>query len=112
MEHKKSATGVVLSYIRAMDSGEYEKAAGFISEDVKIFGPAGESFGKPNQFVAMLSHYPGKYDIKKTFTDGNDVCLLYDLVTRDGPVYMTSWYQVKGGKISFIRTVFDPQAFK
>lgn len=112
METEKSATEVVLSYIGALDKGEYEKAAGWISEVVKIFGPAGESFGTPGQFVKMMSHYPGKYDIKKTFTDGDDICLLYDLVTKDGPVYMASWYQVKGGKISFIRTVFDPQAFK
>lgn len=45
------------------------------------------------------------------FADGEDVCVLYDLVMKGSTVYMSSWYQVKGEKIASVRTVFDPRSF-
>ena len=73
--------------------------------------PAGESFSKPKEFVDMLRQYRGKYEMKKTFSNGDDVCLLYDLATQGKKVYMSSWYHASGGKIDFIRTIFDPSQF-
>ena len=102
---------VVASYIRALDAQEYEKAMEHLKEDVRIQGPAGETFGKPLDFVEMLQKYHGRYDVKKTFADGDDVCLLYDLKTTGPTVFMASWYRVRDGKIASIRTVFDPRAF-
>ena len=105
------AKETVMGYVGALDRREYEKALDYLHERVRVKGPAGETFGKPLEFIEMLRKYQGKYDIKKVFDDGNDVCVLYDLTT-DGPaVYMSSWYQVKEGKIVSIQTVFDPRAF-
>ena len=50
-----------------------------------------------------------KYDIKKAFEDGNDVCLLYD-ITMPGPTLFTcGWYKVENGKINWFKVVFDPR---
>lgn len=102
---------VVKSYIDALDRQKYEEAMSFLHEGVRISGPAGETFGKPLDFIEMLRKYKGRYDIKKLFADGNDVCVLYDLATTGPTVYMSSWYQVERGKIVSINTVFDPRAF-
>ena len=102
---------VVMSYIGALDSQKYEEAMSLLHENVRIRGPAGETFGKPLDFVRMLRKYRGKYDVKKVFADGEDVCVLYDLATNGPTVYMSSWYTVKEGKIASIETVFDPRAF-
>ena len=103
---------VVMSYIDALDRQRYEEAMDFLHEGVRIRGPAGEAFGKPLDFIEMLRKYKGRYDIKKVFADGNDVCVLYDLATTGRPrVYMSSCYQVEKGKIVLINTVFDPRAF-
>ncbi len=102
---------VVMSYIEALDNGQYEAALGLLHDDVRIRGPAGETFGKPLDFIEMLRKYKGRYDIKKVFADGSDVCVLYDLATVGPTVYMASWYQVKDGKIASINTVFDPRQF-
>jgi hypothetical protein len=59
----------------------------------------------------MLQEYRGRYHLKKVFDDGPDVCVLYDLETTGSKVYMSSWYQVREGKIVSIQTVFDPGAF-
>ena len=102
---------VVMSYITALDRHEYEEAMGFLWDSVRIRGPGGETFGKPLDFVQMLRKYRGRYDVKKVFVDGDDVCVLYDLATAGPTVFMSSWYQVKEGKIASIQTVFDPQRF-
>jgi hypothetical protein len=101
---------VVTSYIGALDGMRYEEALGFLHGNVRIWGPAGETYGKPMGFIEMLKRYRGKYDVKKVFVDGADVCVLYDLTFGGSAVYMSSWYQVKDGKIVSIRTIFDPGA--
>ena len=111
MEAKSSSKEVVMEYIRALDGQAYEKALDLLDENVRIRGPGGETFGKPLDFIEMLRMYRGKYDIKKAFVDGDDVCLLYDLATTGPTVFMSSWYQVKDGKIVSIHTVFDPKSF-
>jgi hypothetical protein len=102
---------VVMSYISALDHQKYEEAMDFLHDNVKIKGPAGETFGKPLDFVEMLRKYRGRYGVKKVFVDGNDVCVLYDLATVGPTVFMSSWYQVEEGKIASIQTVFDPRLF-
>jgi hypothetical protein len=59
----------------------------------------------------MLRKYHGKYDVKKVFTDGNEVSVWYDLDTTEAKVFMASWYHVKDGRILSIQTKFDPIAF-
>ncbi len=112
METKKNnAKEVVLSYIKALDGQDYEAAEKYLNDNIRINGPAGEAFRKPKEFIEMLRQYRGKYDLKKVFADGDDVCLLYNLATPAATFFMSSWYQVKEGKISFIQTVFDPRPF-
>ena len=102
---------VVMEYIKALGSQDYDHASSLIDDSVRIIGPAGENFGKPKEFTNMLSRYRGSYSILRLFADGEDVSLLYDFETPDKKVYMSSWYKVRNGKITFIRTVFDPSAF-
>jgi len=100
-----------MSYIRALDGQDYDAALKYLHDRVRIRGPAGETFGKPLDFIEMLRRYHGRYDVKKVLSDETDVGVLYDLKT-DGPaVFMSSWYQVRDGKIVSIQTVFDPKAF-
>jgi limonene-1,2-epoxide hydrolase len=111
MSSTNSSLEVVMSYINALDSQDYDAAMSRLHDKVRIRGPAGETFGRPYDFIEMLRKYQGKYDIKKAFADGDDVCLLYDLKTNGPTVFMSSWYQVKQGRIVSIHTVFDPRAF-
>jgi hypothetical protein len=99
-----------MSYIEALDDQRYEEALSLLHDRVRIRGPVGETFGKPMGFIEMLRRYRSKYEIKKVFVDGTDVCVLYDLTVGGSLVYMSSWYQVKDGKIASIHTIFDPSA--
>ncbi len=111
MSDENSSLEVVMAYISALDRQDYDAALTHLHEKVRIRGPAGETFGKPLNFIEMLRRYKGRYDVKKVFSDGNDVCLLYDLKTVGPTVFMSSWYQVRDRMIVSIHTVFDPSAF-
>jgi hypothetical protein len=107
----QNARETVISYIKAMGDGDYATARNYLSDNVLVKGPAGEAFRTPDEFLAMMRQQRGKYDVKKVFVDGNDVCLLYYFVTDKVTTFFSSWYQVQAGKITSIQTVFDPRAF-
>ena len=105
------ARQAVMFYIKAMDERDYAAARKYLGDNVRVKGPAGETFRSSDEFLKMMEQQHGKYDIKKVFVDGRDVCLLYDFVTPKVTAFFCSWYQVKDGKISSIQTIFDPRAF-
>ena len=107
----EGAQEAVMSYIRAMGERDYVAARAYLGENVRVKGPGGESFRTPDEFLKMMEQQRGKYDIKKVFVDGPDVCLLYDFITPKVTTFFCSWYQIKDGRISSIQTVFDPRAF-
>jgi len=111
MVEKLDPKDVVMSYIRAMDSRDYDSAGRCLADNILVKGPAGEAFRSPSEFLSMMQKQQGTYEIKKVFVDGNDVCLLYDFVTKAVAAFFCSWYQVKDGKIVTIQTVFDPRPF-
>jgi len=106
-----SAKEVVISYIDAMGKRDFAAARSYLGNNLFIKGPGGEAFRNADDFLNMMEKQKGKYDMKKVFVDGDDVCLLYDFVTEKVTTFFCSWYQVKDGKIASIRTVFDPRAF-
>lgn len=107
----QDAKGAVMSCIEAMEHRDYATVRNYLNDNVRVKGPAGESFRSPDEFLKMMEQQNGKYNIKKVFVDGSDVCLLYDFITPKVTTFFCSWYQVKDGKISSIQTVFDSRAF-
>lgn len=106
-----NAREVVMSYIQAMDKRDYAAVRRYLQDGVFIKGPGGEAFRSADEFLTMMEQQRGRYDIRKVFADGDDVCLLYNFVTEKATVFFCSWYQVRVGKIAAIETIFDPRAF-
>jgi len=52
-------------------------------------------------------------EMRKFFVDGDDVCLLYDMITNTpaGTAFISEWYHIEGKKIASIRVVFDARPF-
>jgi len=111
MNPNQDAREIVMSYIKALDSRDYDSAREWLGDNVLVKGPAGEAFRSPDEFINMMRQQQGKYDIKKVFVDADDACLLYDFITKTATVFFSSWYKVKNGKIISIQTVFDPRPF-
>jgi len=113
-ESAKSAKEIVMEYLEAVtERRDFESARSYLSEDISYWSPL-NSFDNAEAYLKynFSLHLP-KLDIKKTFTDGDDVCLLYEITLTKPPatLFASLWAHVDGGKISSIRVLFDPRPF-
>lgn len=113
-ESAKSAKEIVMEYFQALiERRDFKTARSYLKDNVSYVSPL-NSFDRAEPYLKYNEslHLP-KLDIKKIFTDGDDVCLLYEitLTTPPATVFVSSWVHVDGGKISLIRLVFDPRPF-
>jgi SnoaL-like domain len=106
---------VVMGYQKALGSGDWKSARSFLKDDLRFKGPVAE-YDRPEPYIEDLKRLHGiveRVDMKKVFVDGDDVCLLYDMVTNTpaGTAFICEWYHVEGPKVGAIRVVFDARPF-
>lgn len=103
------AKEVVLAFINAMNDEDFGKARNYVTHDLVFVGVMGTRNGADNYFNDMKK-MKFKYNIKKTFVDGdNDVCLFYDIDMGGVTIFSCGWYQLENGKIKSFKVVFDPR---
>jgi limonene-1,2-epoxide hydrolase len=110
-----TAGKIVSDYQQALGKGDFAGARKLVHDNLLFQGPL-DTFHSPEPyFEALKKLHPiiQRIDMKKIFADGNDVCVLYDMVTNTpiGTAFVCEWYQVKGGKIADVRTLFDARPF-
>jgi hypothetical protein len=113
-ESAKSPKEIVMEYLQAsIERRDFKTARSYLKDNVSYVSPL-NSFDRVEPYLKYNEslHLP-KPDIKKVFTDGDDVCLLYEMTLTTPPVTfpVSFWAHVDGGKISSIRLVFDPRPF-
>ena len=102
------AKEVVLECINAINAEDFARARQFASPNMSFEGVLGTRDGADAYFNDM-EKMRLKYDVKKVFVDGGDVCLFYDLTIAGKNVFCVGWYRVEAGKIQHLRVVFDPR---
>ena len=110
-----SAKEIVERYKAAMGRGDFTAARQLLHDDLAFQGPI-DTFSRADDYIAAskrLANIIQRIDVKKVFADGNDVCVLYDMVTNTpaGTAFIVEWYQVRGDKIGALRAVFDARPF-
>jgi hypothetical protein len=110
-----TATEIVQSFKQALGKGDVAAARKLLHDNLSFRGPI-DAFDEPEPYLEALQKlHPivQRIDVKKMFVDGNDVCLLYDMVTNTpaGTAFIAEYIQVRGEKIAAIRTVFDARPF-
>ena len=108
METTSNAKDTVLAFIKALNDNDFAAAKKYASTDLKFIGVLGSREGADIYFQDM-ERMKLKYDIKKVVADGNDVCLLYDVLISGLHIFGSGWYVVNDGKIASIRVIFDPR---
>jgi hypothetical protein len=113
MENNQSSNGntakeIVLSCVNAINAENFKTARTYAADDMKFDGVLGSRNGAEAYFKDM-EQMRLKYEIKKVFVDGDDVCLLYDLGMSGLNLFCVGWYHVKDGKINSLKVVFDPR---
>lgn len=115
MGQKTNAKEIVMGYQRALGNNDWTAARKFLKDDMTFKGPIA-AYDRPQPYLEDLKklHPIVKgVEMKKTFVDGNDVCLLYDMITNTpaGTAFISEWYHVEGEKIASLRVVFDARPF-
>lgn len=103
-----SAREIVLAFVKALQNEEFKRAREFVGDDFSFDGVLGSVRGA-DPYIRQMEKLRFKYDVKKVFADGGDVCLLSDISMGEPAVFVCSWYKVEGGKIRSLRVVFDPR---
>jgi hypothetical protein len=110
-----SAKEIVEQYKTAMGRGDFTAARHLLHDDLLFEGPI-DTFNRADEYLEAskrLATIIERIDVKKMFADGNDVCVLYEMVTNTpaGTAFIVDWYQVRGAKIGALRAVFDARPF-
>lgn len=106
---KQTAKDVVLTFLTALNEEDFETAAACLAEDMVFDGVMGKR-NSAEAYITDMKKMKYKYDIQKTFEDGNDVCVLYDIdMSGKATIFTCGWYQVIHGKIKKLKVVFDPR---
>ncbi|MEO9363426.1 MAG: nuclear transport factor 2 family protein [Nitrososphaera sp.] len=112
-ESAKSAKEIVLEYLDAVARHDFESARSYLKDNVTYWSPL-NSFDNADAYLKYnFSLHLAKLDIKKTFTDGDDVCLFHETTLTKPPatVFTAIWCHIDGGKISSVKVLFDPRPF-
>jgi len=115
MAPKTGARDIVLGYQRALGSNDWAAARRFLKDSMTFKGPIA-AYDRPEPYLEDLKKLHPMIrgvEMKKTFVDGDDVCLLYDMITNTpaGTAFISEWYHVEGEKIASLRVVFDARPF-
>src|SRR3989442_3592659 len=110
-----NAKEIVMAYQKALGKADFAGARRYMHDDLSFVGPF-ESFNRPEPYLEALGklhHIVVRVEPRKTFVDGDDVCLLYDMVTNTpaGTAFICEWDHVRGEKIASVRAGFDAPRF-
>jgi ketosteroid isomerase-like protein len=111
----ETAREIVERYHEAWKRHDFERARGLLHDDLSFRGPF-DTFENADDYVTAirgLAPIVQNVELRKTFVEGDDVCLLYDMVTNTpaGTQPIAEWYRVRGDKIGAIQVYFDSRPF-
>jgi len=106
-----NATKTVRLYLEEFAKGAdgMPAAMALLSDDFEFDGPMLKTRGKA-EFIEGIKGMAGgtlSLNVLKQFTEGDDVCSIYEFSLGGPAVVMAEWSHVRGGKIVKQRLVYD-----
>jgi hypothetical protein len=97
--------------LAAWSSGDFDGARALLDEHVQFTGPLGHTEGVDAYIegVRGFAKSVKRIDERRVFGDGDDVCIIYDLLTTSSPeaVPTAAWYRVRHGRVIAVNAFFD-----
>jgi hypothetical protein len=102
-------------FFKSWTTRDFDTARSLLHDDVSFSGPI-DRFDNADAYIGALrglAQIVNAAEEQKVFVDGNDVCVIYDLVTNTpaGAAPTAEWYHIREGKISAVRVFFDARPF-
>jgi hypothetical protein len=108
VQHAVSAKEVVLSFIDALNDGNFDAARTWVDDNLVFEGVMGSRHGA-DDYIKDMKKMKFKYAVQKVFVNGDDICLWYDITMSGLEVFSCGWYKVEEGKINSFKVLFDPR---
>jgi ketosteroid isomerase-like protein len=99
-----------LAYLDAVATKDLGRLETLVTPDVQFTGPASQLRGLRDVRAAFerITPIQVRSDIKRVFSDGNDVCVIYDFVTDTaGALPTIEWLTLANGRIASIKLYYD-----
>src|SRR5260370_14230127 len=98
-----NASEIVESYRAALGKGDFATARTLMQDNMSFQGPL-DTFHTADQYLEAtrkLASIIQRIDVTKVFVDGDDVCVLYDIVTNTpaGTAFIADCYQVERASV-------------
>lgn len=104
------AATVAGTYFEAWRDRDFTRLRSVLADDVAFVGPLASVQGAEVCLKGLegMSRIMTGLDVRKVFTDGDDVLTWFDLSTTvTDPVPVANWMHITDGKIDRIRVAFD-----
>jgi hypothetical protein len=107
---------IALAYVDACGRKDLDTVARLLAPELEFIGVSRTVRGA-EPYLAVLRSLGSiwvRSDVKKVFTDGDEACVLYDLVTDTpaGAVPCVEWLRIEGGRIRWAKLLFDRVGFQ
>ena len=106
---------IVTAFIESLNTGDLKSARGYVVDGFSVKAP-GASYDSAEAYFKGVAEaeqkYNGRYEIRKVFTDGNDVCIVSDTVSGNSQYsgYTSlGLFHVEGRKILSARFMYESQ---
>jgi hypothetical protein len=100
-----------LAYLEAVGEKHFDELPRLLDPELEFTGPAQALKGAASYVSALQRLGPVlvRNEVRKTFVDGNDICVIYDFVTNTsaGAIPTVEWLTVRDGLIQSIRLYYD-----
>lgn len=117
----KAASGdpasIIRKFLDAMGAKDFETLGSLLDEQVSFKGPM-ETHEGAASFMRMMRNLGPmieRIDVMKIFVEGADVCAIYDFVTNQPSIGVTSCaesYRVEEGRIKSLSLFFDARPYE
>lgn len=99
---------IVSAFLKALNEGDFEGAGELLDDHVRFEGVLGTVDGK-DEYISQMAKMKLRYDVKKLLYDDDNVSVLYEIDMGGKTILTSGWYEVRDGKITYIRVIFDPR---
>ena len=104
------------TFLNAWASGDTSAARELCHQGLRFVGPIQEWHTADEHITSLkdVSEVLKRVDVHRTIVDGDDVVVIYDLVTDTpvGTARIAEWNVIRGGKIAEIRAYFDSHPWR
>ncbi len=105
-----SQENVALAYLDAVAKKDLERVAALVDPNVRFVSPATTIHGARDLLAAFrtIGAVHVRSDVKRVFSDGDEVCVIYDFVTDTaGALPTVEWLRVEQGRVRSINLYYD-----